>query len=149
MKPSGDSSSSSGNNSNSNKNDKTNISDGGNIVGAQEGPATSTGTDKLFGTVANDTNSCNTGSSSTPLSTAPTSPLSQSSRSSYKSGACDYDATTPMAVYVKDGTRESGSGGGIFVLQMPDTGGDTMTLKPADDEPQLSERAAYGEQVVR
>lgn len=160
MKPSGDSSSSSGNNSISNNIQNSaqqvtipataantaleTVGDPGKTPTADTG-----GADKLFELVANNND---TGSSNTPLSTAPTSPISQSSHSSYKSGAaCDYDATTPTAVYVGEGGVD-----GVFVLQIPDTvsGGNGITeqvvLTPtADDEPQLSERAAYGEQVVR
>lgn len=60
-------------------------------------------------------------SSETPLSTAPTSPISSSS---YKSGTLTDDTNVAQALQV-------------------------VGANEGDPEPQISERAAYGEQMVR
>lgn len=70
-------------------------------------------------------------SSDTPLSTAPTSPVSQSS-TSYKSGTLTEDGASASAACA--------TGADYVHVQMPDDD---------DQPPQLSERAAYGEQAVR
>lgn len=79
-------------------------------------------------------------SSDTPLSTAPTSPVSQSS--SYKSGTLTEDGFTNAVAIAETsaGTPDS------VVLQILDT-----VVQPTSvdsDQPQLSQRAAYGEQTV-